>query len=194
MLRHLGHLGLAPSLEKASAPCRAPRLTAQEQAVEPGFASRGKPARPRHRADSDRVLLYGLHAVEAALANPKARRPQAARHRECRAAARSGAERPRRHGGACHPEAARPAARRRRRASGRGARDGPLAAHRARRGEAQRHPRRARSGDRPAQCRRRVALRGGLRRRRPRHAGAAQPTAHRRAWPRPQAARSTSCR
>jgi 23S rRNA (guanosine2251-2'-O)-methyltransferase len=32
---------------------------------------RGKPGNPRIAADSDRVLLYGIHAVEAALANPK---------------------------------------------------------------------------------------------------------------------------
>jgi 23S rRNA (guanosine2251-2'-O)-methyltransferase len=30
----------------------------------------GKPGKPRHSADSDRILLYGIHAVEAALANP----------------------------------------------------------------------------------------------------------------------------
>jgi 23S rRNA (guanosine2251-2'-O)-methyltransferase len=32
--------------------------------------SRGKPENPRRAANSDRILLYGLHAVEAALANP----------------------------------------------------------------------------------------------------------------------------
>jgi 23S rRNA (guanosine2251-2'-O)-methyltransferase len=31
---------------------------------------RGRPRQQRERADSDRVLLFGLHAVEAALANP----------------------------------------------------------------------------------------------------------------------------
>jgi 23S rRNA (guanosine2251-2'-O)-methyltransferase len=31
---------------------------------------RGKPGNPRRAADSDRILLYGIHAVEAALANP----------------------------------------------------------------------------------------------------------------------------
>ena len=30
----------------------------------------GKPGNPRLSADSDRILLYGIHAVEAALANP----------------------------------------------------------------------------------------------------------------------------
>jgi 23S rRNA (guanosine2251-2'-O)-methyltransferase len=30
----------------------------------------GKPGNPRRSADSDRILLYGIHAVEAALANP----------------------------------------------------------------------------------------------------------------------------
>jgi 23S rRNA (guanosine2251-2'-O)-methyltransferase len=37
----------------------------------PSFALRGKPMRPRRGGDPDRILLYGLHAVEAALANPK---------------------------------------------------------------------------------------------------------------------------
>jgi 23S rRNA (guanosine2251-2'-O)-methyltransferase len=32
--------------------------------------SHGKPRNQRHSADSDRILLYGLHTVEAALANP----------------------------------------------------------------------------------------------------------------------------
>ncbi|MGH6825613.1 23S rRNA (guanosine(2251)-2'-O)-methyltransferase RlmB [Methyloceanibacter sp.] len=32
--------------------------------------SRGKPRNSRYSADSDRILLYGIHAVEAALANP----------------------------------------------------------------------------------------------------------------------------
>jgi 23S rRNA (guanosine2251-2'-O)-methyltransferase len=31
----------------------------------------GKPGNPRQRPGSDRLLLYGIHAVEAALANPK---------------------------------------------------------------------------------------------------------------------------
>jgi 23S rRNA (guanosine2251-2'-O)-methyltransferase len=31
---------------------------------------RERPGNPRRKADSDRVLLYGIHAVEAALANP----------------------------------------------------------------------------------------------------------------------------
>ena len=31
---------------------------------------RGKPRDPRRTADSDRILLYGLHAVEAAIVNP----------------------------------------------------------------------------------------------------------------------------
>ena len=31
---------------------------------------RGKPRPPRGQADKDHVLLYGVHAVEAALANP----------------------------------------------------------------------------------------------------------------------------
>lgn len=30
----------------------------------------GKPGKPRRTGDSDRILLYGIHAVEAALANP----------------------------------------------------------------------------------------------------------------------------
>jgi 23S rRNA (guanosine2251-2'-O)-methyltransferase len=34
------------------------------------WPSRGKPGNPRRTAESDRILLYGLHAVEAALANP----------------------------------------------------------------------------------------------------------------------------
>ena len=29
------------------------------------------PGNPRRTADSDRILLYGIHAVEAALANPR---------------------------------------------------------------------------------------------------------------------------
>lgn len=33
-------------------------------------AGRGKLGNPRRTADSDRILLYGIHAVEAALANP----------------------------------------------------------------------------------------------------------------------------
>jgi 23S rRNA (guanosine2251-2'-O)-methyltransferase len=32
---------------------------------------RGRPGNPRGTADSDRILLYGIHAVEAALANPR---------------------------------------------------------------------------------------------------------------------------
>ena len=32
---------------------------------------RGRPGNPRRTADSDRILLYGIHAVEAALANPR---------------------------------------------------------------------------------------------------------------------------
>jgi 23S rRNA (guanosine2251-2'-O)-methyltransferase len=35
------------------------------------FYPRGKPGRARRGNDSDRILLYGLHAVEAALGNPK---------------------------------------------------------------------------------------------------------------------------
>jgi 23S rRNA (guanosine2251-2'-O)-methyltransferase len=31
---------------------------------------RGRPGKPRRTADSDRILLYGIHAVEAALGNP----------------------------------------------------------------------------------------------------------------------------
>ena len=36
----------------------------------PSQARRGKPRHARQSADSDRVMLFGLHAVEAALANP----------------------------------------------------------------------------------------------------------------------------
>jgi 23S rRNA (guanosine2251-2'-O)-methyltransferase len=32
---------------------------------------RGRPGNPRRAAGSDRILLYGIHAVEAALANPR---------------------------------------------------------------------------------------------------------------------------
>jgi 23S rRNA (guanosine2251-2'-O)-methyltransferase len=36
----------------------------------PSPAFRGRPARPRRGAESEHLLLYGVHAVEAALANP----------------------------------------------------------------------------------------------------------------------------
>ena len=36
----------------------------------PSPAFRGGPARPRRGAESEHLLLYGVHAVEAALANP----------------------------------------------------------------------------------------------------------------------------
>jgi len=36
----------------------------------PSLAFRGKPARPRWGPESEHLLLYGVHAVEAALANP----------------------------------------------------------------------------------------------------------------------------
>ena len=44
-----------------------PKKTSQQR-FRPG---RGRSRNPRRTADSDRILLYGIHAVEAALANPK---------------------------------------------------------------------------------------------------------------------------
>jgi 23S rRNA (guanosine2251-2'-O)-methyltransferase len=42
----------------------------KNRSSKPSPAFRGRPARPRRGAESEHLLLYGVHAVEAALANP----------------------------------------------------------------------------------------------------------------------------
>ena len=64
-MRHLALSVATP--DRSSPPCHAPK-TSRSTAFGPG---RGRPGNPRRTADSDRILLYGIHAVEAALANPR---------------------------------------------------------------------------------------------------------------------------
>ena len=45
-----------------------PRPKKSQHRFRPG---RGRPGNPRRTAESDRILLYGIHAVEAALGNPR---------------------------------------------------------------------------------------------------------------------------
>ncbi len=135
---------------------------------------------PRHEA-AERVRLFGLHAVEAALANPRRKvvrvlATENAAHRLQPLLASRGLD-----ARACQSEGPRPASGPRHGPSGRPPRCRAPAPSIARRCRGRRHAARARSGDRPAECRSGVALGRGVRGFGSGSHRAAQPAAFRRA-------------